>query len=103
MATALDSAETHFIEECDMERTRRPRRRKGAREPDPQLVTAAANLLSVMTGIPGQPMELKQKNAQGALWHARTIGDADALAFILRVIFEAYGVSEEAWVRAVND
>jgi len=66
------------------------------------LVTAAAGLLSVMTGIPDQPMELKQMSAQDAMRFASTIRDPDSLAFILRVIFEAYGVSEEAWVRAVN-
>lgn len=89
-----------------MERARRFRRTRfrpeEAVEPDPTLVTAAANLLSVMTGIPDQPMELKRMSAQDAMLFASTIRDPEALAFILRVIFQAYGIDEEEWVRAVS-
>src|SRR5687768_8437958 len=73
------------VKECDVERTRRFRRPRfkpeEAVEPDLMLVTAVAGLLSVMSGIPDQPPELRQMSVQDAMQFASTIRDADALAF----------------------
>jgi len=94
MGAALDAAETHFTHEVRHD----PKNQAS----DSILIDVAAGLLSHMTGIPDQPLELLRMSMRDALDYADSLGDPKKSAFALSIVCAAYKrypiVGWEEWV-----